>query len=154
MDFDGPSPDARIRTLTAGDLDRLVAIDERHTGRRRATWFQARLSRALQDSAVRVSLGAEVDGTLVGAVLGEVQYGEYGVAEPVAVLDTLLVDPTFAGQGIGATLLEHLSRNLRALNIERIRTEVAWDQQHILAFLAHSGFVPAQRLVLEKGISG
>ena len=150
MDFDGPSPDARIRTLTQGDLARLVAMDAEHTGRKRSTWFEARLARALSDSAVRVSLGAEVDGTLVGAVLGEVQYGEYGVAEPVAVLDTLLVDTAFAGQGIGAALLEHLVRNLRALNIERIRTEVAWDQQHILAFLAHSGFVPAQRLVLER----
>lgn len=154
MDFDGPSPDARIRTLTGGDLDRLVAMDEKHTGRRRAAWFQARLARALQDSAVRVSLGAEVDGTLVGAILGEVQYGEYGVAEPVAVLDTLLVDPAFAGQGISASLLEHLSRNLRALHIEKIRTEVAWDQQHILSFLARSGFAPAKRLVLEKDIGG
>lgn len=152
MDFDGPSPDARIRTLTQSDLGRLVAMDAQHTGRKRSTWFEARLARALSESAVRVSLGAEVDGTLVGAVLGEVQYGEYGVAEPVAVLDTLLVDTAFVGQGIGATLLEHLVRNLRALNIERIRTEVAWDQQHILSFLAHSGFVPAQRLVLERGV--
>ncbi len=154
MDIDGTATDTRIRTLKRGDLDRIVTMDAQHTGRRRQAWFEARLSRALDDSAVRVSLAAEVDGTLVGAVLGEVQYGEYGVAAPVAVLDTILVDRAFSGQGVGATLVEHLARNLRALNIERIRTEVAWDQQHLLTFLAHQGFSPAQRLVLERSIEG
>lgn len=154
MDFDGPSPDARVRTLTRGDLDRIVVMDAQHTGRRRQAWFEGRLGQALDDSDVRVSLGAEVDGTLVGAVLGQVQYGEYGVAEPVAVLDTILVDRAFSHQGVGTALVEHLARNLRALNIERIRTEVAWDQQHLLAFLAHHGFAPAQRLVLERPLGG
>lgn len=154
MDFDGPTPDARIRTLTQDDLGRLIAIDAQHTGRTRSTWFEGRLARALNTSDVRVSLGAEVDGTLVGAVIGEVQYGEYGVAEPVAVVDTILVDSRFGGQGIGAALMEHLARNLGALNIERIRTEVAWDQQHLLHFLGRSGFSLAQRLVLEREIGG
>jgi GNAT superfamily N-acetyltransferase len=154
MDLDRTAPDTRIRTLSRGDLDRVVTMDAQHTGRRRLAWFEARLARALDASAVRVSLAAEVDGTLVGAVLGEVQYGEYGVAEPVAVLDTILVDRAFSGQGVGAALVEQLVRNLRGLNIERIRTEVAWDQQHLLSFLAHQGFSPAQRLVLERPITG
>jgi len=152
MDFDGPDPNARIRTLNATDLGRLVAIDAQHTGRRRETWFSARLARALDDSAVRVSLGAEIDGTLVGAILGDVQYGEYGVAEPVAVLDTILVDTARSGQGIGKALIEHMFRNLGALNIEKVRTEVAWTDQGLLGFLAREGFTPAPRLVLERGL--
>ncbi|NOY27053.1 MAG: GNAT family N-acetyltransferase [Oligoflexia bacterium] len=154
MDFDRSSTDIRIRTLTQGDLARLVAMDAQHTGRTRSTWFEGRLSRALATSDVRVSLGAEIDGTLVGAVLGMVQYGEYGVAEPVAVVDTILVDQRYGGQHIGASLMEHLARNLTAFHIERIRTEVAWDQQHLLHFLGHSGFVLAQRLVLERELLG
>lgn len=152
MDFDGPSPDARIRTLISSDRDRLIDIDAAHTGRRRQEYFKGRLNRALAGSDVQVSLGAELDGRLIGAVLAQVQYGEYGMAEPVAVLDTILVDRAFAGKGVAAALLSHMVRNLRALGVERIRTEVAWDQQALLTFLAHSGFTPAPRFVLERSI--
>lgn len=152
MDIESGAPEPRIRNLIAGDLARLVAIDAQHTGRRRTAWYEGRLARALRDSGVRVSLGAEVDGTLVGAVLAEVQYGEYGVADPVAVLDTVLVDRAFTHQGVGAALMEHLTRNLRALHIEHIRTEVAWDQQGLMGFLARSGFEPAPRLVLVRRV--
>ena len=64
---------------------------------------------------------------LVGAVLGSLQYGEFGQPEPIAVLDTILVDPGLPRRGVGTALLEQLSRT-RALGIERLRTEVAWDE--------------------------
>ncbi len=152
MDFDGPTPDARIRGLRAEDLDRLVELDAEHTGRQRREFFKGRLRRALEGSDVQVSLGAELDGRLIGAMLAQVQYGEYGVAEAVAVLDTVLVDRAFAGRGVAVALMAQLRRNLRALRVERIRTEVAWDQQALLGFLAHEGFQPAPRLVLECAV--
>ena len=152
MERDDGSTEPLLRTLTQGDLARLVAIDTQHTGRRRGAWYEKRLERALLHSGVRISLGAEVDGTLVGALLGEVHYGEFGLVEPVAVLDTILVDRAFTRQHIGAALLDQLSRNLQLLNIERIRTEVDWGQQDMLGFLARRGFAPAPRLVLERTI--
>ncbi len=42
-----------------------------------------------------------------------------------------------------------LVRNLRALGIERLCTEVAWDEHDLNRFLGRQGFVPAPRLVLE-----
>lgn len=102
---------------------------------------------------MNISLGAEVDGgTLVGALLGSLHYGEFGQPEPLAVLDTLLVDPDFAGQGVGRVMMEQLRRNLGALRIERVRTEVGWNEQALIGFLAHEGFAPAPRLVLELDI--
>lgn len=101
---------------------------------------------------MRVSLGAEVDGTLVGAILGSVQSGEFGQVQPVAILDTILVDPAFARRHIGDTMLVHLVRNLRALRIESLRTEVGWNEQALIAFLAREGFAPAPRLVLELAV--
>ena len=90
-----------------------------------------------------------MDGCLVGAVLGSLHYGEFGQPEPIAVLDTILVDPGFARQGIGTALLEQLVKNLRALGIDRLRTEVAWDEHDLGRFLGRQGFAPAPRLVLE-----
>jgi hypothetical protein len=81
-----------LRTLRASDGQRLSRIDERITGRNRSLWYERKLERALRDSDMNVSLGAEVEGVLVGAVLGSVQYGEFGIPEPVAVLDRLTDD--------------------------------------------------------------
>lgn len=103
---------------------------------------------------MRISLGAEIDGTLVGAILGSVQSGEFGQLQPVAILDTILVDPAFERRRVGDTMLAHLLRNLSALRIESIRTEVGWNEQALIRFLAKEGFAPAPRLVLERAVSG
>ncbi len=138
-----------VRLLTLADAPRLVRMDQAITGRNRAAWYEGKLKRALKESDVQISLGAEVDGFLVGALLGSLHYGEFGQPEPIAVLDTILVDPGFARRGIGSSLLENLTRNLRALGIDRLRTEVAWDEHDLGRFLGLRGFAPAPRLVLE-----
>ena len=150
---DGVSESLSVRTLVPGDAARLVRIDQRLTGRNRSAWYEGKLKRALAESDVRISLGAELDGFLVGAVLGSLHYGEYGQPEPIAILDTILVDPDYAGRGVGRALLESLTRNLRAFGIERLRTEVAWDEHDLNRFLGKAGFVPAPRLVLELGLA-
>jgi ribosomal protein S18 acetylase RimI-like enzyme len=142
-----------IRNLRPEDCPRLVAIDEKITGRRRTMWYEGKLKRALEESDLQVSLGAEVDNLLVGAMFAAVHYGEFGQPEPLAVLDTVLVDPAFAGRGIARAIFEQLLRNLTALRIERLRTEVAWNDHELVAFFGSMGFEPTTRLVLERGIS-
>ncbi|MCA9669990.1 MAG: GNAT family N-acetyltransferase [Myxococcales bacterium] len=149
---DGGERELTVRKLVAKDEGRLVAIDEQITGRRRAMWYERRVTRAIAESDVQISLAAEIDGMLVGALLGSLQYGEFGVPEPVAVLDTVLVDPEFSGRGVARALLLQLAKNLRGLHIERLRTEVAWDEQQLLGFFGSRGFTPVPRLVLEAPI--
>ena len=149
MDGENGDLDVVIRNLTLDDCPRLVAIDQRITGRSRRAWYEGKLRRALEDSDLQISLGAERDGNLVGAMLATLYYGEFGLPEPVAVLDTVLVDPAFGRQGIASALFEQLTANLSALRIERLRTEVAWDDQELLAFFASRGLAPVPRLVLE-----
>jgi GNAT superfamily N-acetyltransferase len=138
-----------VRLLTLADAPRLVRMDQAITGRNRTAWYEAKLKRALKESDLQISLGAQLEGFLVGAVLGSLQYGEFGQPEPIAILDTILVDPGYARRGVGSALLESLTRNLRALGIERLRTEVAWDDHDLNRFLGLQGFVPAPRFVLE-----
>lgn len=149
--MDGGDTDLDIiaRSLTLEDLPALVRIDEHITGRTRRQWFEGKLERALSESDIQISLGAEMDGMLVGAMLGSMHYGEFGQPEPIAVLDTVLVDREFSGRGIASVLLEQFTKNLHALRIERIRTEVSWDDEELVSFFRKKGFVPLPRLVLE-----
>jgi GNAT superfamily N-acetyltransferase len=154
MDRDALTVDApTIRTLRAADCHRLVAMDYAITGRKRQAWYEGKLKRALSEADVKISLGAELDGMLVGALLGSVHYGEFGQPEPLAILDTVLVDREFARRGIARALLEQLLFNLGGLRIERLRTEVGWNEQELIGFFARSGFTPVPRLVLELAVS-
>jgi GNAT superfamily N-acetyltransferase len=141
-----------VRNLEPSDLDRIVRIDQQWTGRNRRAWYEGKLERALAEAGVKISLGAELDGCLVGALLGAVHYGEFGQPDPLAVLDTILVDRSFSGKGVGTEMMAHLVRNLRALGIERLRTEVAWNEPDLMAFLGRRGFAPVPRLVLERSV--
>lgn len=97
-------PGVVIRNLRSEDCARLVAIDEQITGRSRHLWYEGKLKRALEESDLHVSLVAESDGLLVGAMFAAVQYGEFGLPEPLAVLDTVLVDPAFERRGVARHL--------------------------------------------------
>ena len=100
-----------------------------------------------------ISLAAEVDGTLVGFLLGRMYYGEFGVPEPVAIIDTIIVDPAFGGRRVGSALVQQLARNLQSLRIETIRTKVDWESQDRLRCFAKQGFKPSQPLCLALQLS-
>lgn len=146
------APPCTVRRLKPADLARVIEIDAKVVGRPRRGYFEHKLALNLLDSSVEVSLGAEVDGTLVGFLLARVWYGEFGETEPVAVLDTLAVHPLFQGRGIGAALVEQLSTNLRGLHVDTLRTEASWDAFDLLSFFREQGFRPAQRVCLDLNL--
>lgn len=147
-----PTDSIVVREITAADLDAIARIDRHASGRDRRQYFEQRLSSALKDTGVRVSLAAEVDGSVTGFVVGRVYYGEYGRCEPIATIDTMGVAPHFQRQGVAHALMRQLGQNLRGLRVERIQTVVEWDQWDLLEFLAQEGFRPAPRLCLELAL--
>ena len=142
-----------VRGLKPADLESVIALDARNTGRRREEFFRIKLQQNLQETGIKVSLAAEIDRLFVGFLLARVFYGEFGTLEPVAVLDTIDVHPDFRGQGVGNALLGQLRVNLHALGVATLRTEVGWDEQLLLAFFHHAGFRPAPRFCLELAVT-
>ncbi len=116
---------ADVRAMGAGDLADIVRIDRAITGRDREAYMQAKLDEAMVDSAIRVSLTARLDGAIVGYLMARADLGDFGRTEPVAVIDTIGVDPGYAHRGVGHALLSQLFANLGALRIERVETVVA-----------------------------
>jgi ribosomal protein S18 acetylase RimI-like enzyme len=142
-----------VRGLRPEDLDAVVAIDAKSTGRRREEYFRIKLRQNLAETGIKVSLAAEADGLFRGFLLARVYYGEFGTLEPVAVLDTLGVHPDTRGQGVGHALMEQLLVNLAGLGVRTLRTEVAWEDTSLLGFFHHERFRPAARLCLELPVT-
>ena len=139
-----------VRTLQADDMKDIVRIDQRVTGRRREAYIRELVGEAMTDSAVRVSLLARVDGIAVGFVMALTDFGDFGRAEPVAILDTIGVDPDYSHRGVGHGLLSQLFVNLEGLRVERVETVVARENFGLLGFFYDIGFEPAQRLSFVK----
>lgn len=138
-----------VRQLRQDDLEAVIALDSKNTGRRRDEYLKLKVKESLSDTGVQVSLAAEHDGALAGFLLARVYYGEFGIMEQVAVLDTFGVHPDHRGKGVGNALLRQLANNLRGLGIPTLETEVAWGDQELLAFFQHAGFRPAPRCCLD-----
>ena len=135
-----------VRSLRESDLKALIGIDRRITGRDRSGYFERKLSEALHESDVRVSLVAEADGRPVGFIMARVDLGEFGRIEAAAVMDTIGVDPDYAGHGVGRALLSQLLANLATLRVDKILTEVDWADRELMAYLDRCGFRPSGRL--------
>jgi len=142
-----------VRSLSPADLEAVIAVDARIVGRRRDRYFGVKLRQSLSETGIQVSLAAELEGRFAGFLLARVYYGEFGALEPVAVLDTLGVHPDLAHRGVGSALLSQLRKNLGALRVDRLRTEVDWDGQELLRFFQREGFRPAPRLCLELDLA-
>lgn len=162
LDYSAPSGDdfaalerdrLPCRSLRPDDLAALVAIDRRITGRDRGPYYRRKMSEALEESGVRVSLVAEADGRVVGFVMARVDLGEFGQTEPEAVIDTIAVDPAYGHRKVGTALVSQLLANLAALRVERVRTELPWGNFGLIAFLARCGFIPSPRLAFSRPVA-
>lgn len=139
-----------VRHLRADDLEMVARVDRLLTGEDRRDYLRRKLSEALDASSIVVSLAAEYDGFVVGFALARVDLGDFGHVVPTASLDTLGVNPGFAGRGFARALLGQLIDNLAALHVEALETEVARESFGLLRFLHAFGFGPSARLSFSR----
>ncbi len=160
-DFSTPDGDAAdalshdrvlVRSMDEADLTKTIAIDRANSGEDRTDYLTRKMFETLHESGVRVSLVAEMDGFPVGFIMARVDFGAFGRSDQEAEIDTLGVDPGFAGQGVGRALMAQLIANLKVLRIDTMRTEIDWNDTGLIAYLDRLGFAPAQRLVVTKDL--
>ncbi len=151
-DFDALGDEIDVRAFQPADMGDIIRIDQRLAGRRREAYIRELVDEAMADSAVRVSLVARVDGIAAGFVMARADFGDYGRVEPVAVLDTIGVDPDYGHRGVGHALLSQLFANLRALGVERVETAVARENFGLLGFFYDISFDQSQRLAFDKRV--
>lgn len=143
-----------IRTMTPADLHEAVRIDRAVTGLDRGAHIEALLAETTEASRTRISLAGRLHGAIAGFVMARADIGDFGRTEPVAVLDTIVVDPQYAHRGVGRALVERLRANVSQLEVERIETLVKVANLPLLTFFLGAGFAPAQRLSFVRDLSG
>jgi len=155
-DFEALSRDKiPVRSLQAADIDALIRIDRQLTGRDRRPYYERKVAEALEETGVRVSLVAELDGQIAGFIMANLDYGEFGIAEREAVIHTIGVSPSFSGRGVGLALMSQLIANLAILRVDKVVTEVDWNSAEmtgLLQFLRRIAFTPAPRLSLARRV--
>jgi ribosomal protein S18 acetylase RimI-like enzyme len=141
------------RAMQQSDLPSIVKIDRRISGKENAAFYEQKLAEVFGESGIRVSLVAEQDDHVVGFVMARVDFGEFDRIEPVAVLDSIAVDPGYTHRLVGTALLSQLLANLATLRIEVIRSETDAEHFDVLHFLQRNGFSNSQRLAFVRDVA-
>jgi len=141
-----------IRVMNEGDLEAITAIDAMYFGVSRPEYYKEKLDAATKGAGINSSLVAEVDGQLVGFIMGQLYTGEFGIPETTANLDTIGVHLMAGGKGVAGKLIEQFTDQMAKLGVTTIHTLVDWSDKDLLLFFHRSGFVPSKRLSLELSI--
>ena len=88
-----------IRRLERDDFTAVVAIDERITGHPRHDYWRDRFETAESIRPPWASMVAELDGRVVGFLLGWSSGWEFGIRGSVGWIDVIGVDPPYRGRG-------------------------------------------------------
>jgi ribosomal protein S18 acetylase RimI-like enzyme len=135
--------------MTELDIESIVRIDERITGTYRPEVWEQRVGYYIRRDP-ESSQVAELDGRVVGFMMGEVRGGEFGLEEPTGWLEFFGVDPDARGRALGRRLCEALLTHFRQSGAQVARTMVASRDEDIAGFLRAMGFRDAPLIALER----
>ena len=141
-----------IRPLDDTDLADIVTLDEKVSGAYRPEIWERRLV-YYQRRDPEASAVAELDGRVVGFMLGEVRSGEFGLEEPTGWIEVMGVDPEVRGRSIGRRLADHLFGHFRNRGAGTVRTLVDEGMDEISGFFAALGFEPSNLRPFVKKLS-
>jgi ribosomal protein S18 acetylase RimI-like enzyme len=128
-----------IRPLTIRDLDAIVEIDQKVLGKPRGDFWKKRIE--LVNTQYPLScLVAELEGEVIGFILGEVSGWEFGVPDTTGWISTIGVDPAYQHKGIAKKLSEEFVKNLKAIGVSMVYTLVNWNDWDLLKFFHAMGF--------------
>lgn len=145
---DKPSSTPVIRPMTPSDLDRIVAIDFMVLGKSRPEYWEMKLGLTQKHSQI-FWLVAELDGKVVGFIIGGASRWEYGVPENIGWIDTIGVDPDYQRHGIARILFAEMTSNLKKAGVDSIYTFVAKLNWKLLKFFKRIGFQEGDMTHLE-----
>jgi len=149
----GVGAQARIRPLDELDIGGIVKIDERMTGIYRPEVWEQRVGYYLRRDP-GASQVAELDGRVVGFMLGDLRAGEFGLEEPSGWIERFGIDPDFRGRDLGKQMFAALVDHFRSEGAVTVRTLVDRKDAEVSGFLSAMGLAPSPLQALELRLDG
>lgn len=140
-----------IRPLDELDISDIVRIDEKILGAYRPEVWERRIGYYLRRDP-ETSVVAELDGRVVGFMLGEVRSGEFGLEEPTGWVEVLGVDPTCRGRAVGRRMADAILEHFREKGARSVRTLVDGENEELCGFFSSLGFEPSSLRAFSRPI--
>ena len=140
----------KMRVMKRDDIDAVVAIDTLVSKQQRREYYLRKIESVVSNPHnINTSLVAELDGKIVGFIMGDVYFGEFGIPETSATIDTIGVHPDFQNRGVAHDLMDQFLTNMKAVGVGKVYTLVNWDDFSLEKFFSRHKFVPSKRINLE-----
>ncbi|MCX7173043.1 MAG: GNAT family N-acetyltransferase [Proteobacteria bacterium] len=145
-----PAENRIMRVLKRDDLKAVIAIDALVSKQQRDEYYERKFDSILNTTHnINSSIVCEIAGRVVGFIMGDVYFGEFGIPETNATIDTIGVHPEFANRGVASEMLDQFMMNMKAARVGKVYTLVNWDDFALEKFFAHHKFAPSKRVNLE-----
>ncbi len=142
----------RVRPVRQADLTTVIALDATVTGVHKSDYWQRIFRRyGVSGQGLRHFLVAELEGRVVGFLIGEVRDWEFG-SPPCGWVFAIDVDPRVRQRGVGAALLAAMRERFERAGVRVLRTMLARDNKLILSFFRSQGLTAGRLLPLELEI--
>ncbi|HXZ04969.1 MAG TPA: N-acetyltransferase [Ktedonobacteraceae bacterium] len=143
-----------IRPMRQADLSIVVELDAHVFGSMRPAYFERRLVvlDGTDTEARTIFLVAVYQDQVIGFVMGTLAYGEFGLTQVTAILDSIAVHPGYQHQGIGQKLTEAFMKQSVRQGASAVYTFVNWDNWTLLKVFHALGFKLASTIPLERRI--
>lgn len=140
--------DLTVRRMTVRDIDEVMRIDEKITGKPHAAYYESKAA-AYISRAPEYCLVAEHRDRVVGFVLGDVHGWEFA-AEFAGRLEVIGVDPEYHGQGVSRALMDELFAKFRKAGVAVVHTMINWNDGDLVDYFRANGFDRGEYVNLVK----
>jgi flavin-dependent dehydrogenase/ribosomal protein S18 acetylase RimI-like enzyme len=143
-------PDILIRNMTVRDIDQVLRIDEKITGKPHAAYYESKAASYISRGP-DYCLVAEHRDRVVGFVLGDVRGWEFA-AELSGWMEIIGVDPEYHGQGISRALMNELFTRFKRAGVKVVNTMVNWNDGDLIDYFRAAGFDRGEYVNLVKRV--
>jgi len=140
--------EVKIREMTEADLPKVKEIDRALVGPERALSWPLRVEAYWWVYRPLLNFVAEVDGQVVGFLLGDIRGAEYGT-DIGGWIDMMGVAPEYQRRGIARRLVDAFCEECQR-NEVKTRVVVREDDQRLVSFWTAVGFQKGKLVSYEK----
>lgn len=149
----GTQTGIRVRPLDELDVGAIIKIDERISGIYRPDFWERRVAFYLRRDPGGSQV-VEVDGKVVGFMLGDLRAGEFGLDEPSGWVERFGIDPDHRGRDLGRQLFAAMVVHFKAGGARTVRTLVDRKDEGVAGFLKALGLSSSGLEALEMPLDG